>query len=69
MQLKKQNTVFLTVNDFMQRYGISRTQFYREVNRKAIPIVKIGRATRIRVRDADAWASRLPTKGGCPHGE
>lgn len=55
---------FMTVNDFMKRFGISRTKFYREVNRNAIPIVKVGRLTRIRVSDANAWANALPTKGG-----
>ena len=56
--------VFLTVETFLQRYRISRTQFYREVNRRAIPIVKIGRLTRIRVEDAEAWAAALPVRGG-----
>lgn len=54
---------FLTVADFLARYRISRTHFYREVNRDAIPIVKVGRLTRIRVADAEAWAKKLPTLG------
>ena len=41
MSIDANAPAFLTVNDFMQRYGISRTQFYREVNRNAIPLVKI----------------------------
>lgn len=56
--------VFLTVTDFMERYCISRTHFYREVNRNAIPIVKVGRLTRIRVADAEVWADALPKRGG-----
>lgn len=55
---------FLTVSDFLKRYSISRTHFYREVNREAIPIIKIGRLTRIRIEDAEAWADALPVKGG-----
>lgn len=59
----------LTVGDFLSRYSISRSGFYREVNRGAIPLVKLGTATRIARADAEAWLASLPVKqGGEAHG-
>lgn len=48
----------LTVRDFCERYRVSRTTVWREC-KKGLPIVKIGRATRIKVADAEAWFERL----------
>lgn len=56
-------TELLTVTQFKERYNISHTAFYREVAANRIPIKKIGRATRIAIADAEAWASSLPTQG------
>lgn len=56
-------TQFLTVAEFKERYRLSHSQFYREVA-KGLPIRKIGRATRITLADADAWAASLPTHSG-----
>jgi hypothetical protein len=58
-------TQLLTVTEFKDRYRISHSQFYREVA-KGLPIRKIGRATRIALADAEAWAASLPTHGGEP---
>jgi len=57
-------TTLLTVAEFKDRYKISHSAFYREVAANRIPIRKIGRATRIAVADAEAWASSLPTQRG-----
>ena len=57
-------TTLLTVAEFKDRYKISHSAFYREVAANRIPIKKIGRATRIALTDAEAWASSLPTQGG-----
>lgn len=54
----------LTVAEFKDRYKISHSAFYREVAAHRIPIRKIGRATRIALTDAEAWAASLPTHGG-----
>ena len=54
----------MTVADFLARYSISRTQFYREASRGAIPLKKMGTATRIARTDAEAWADSLPISTG-----
>lgn len=54
----------LTVADFLARYSISRTEFYREVNRNRIPLVKLGNATRVARADAEAWLASLPVRKG-----
>lgn len=56
-------TELLTVREFKSRYKVSHSAFYREVQ-KGLPIRKIGRATRIALTDAEAWAASLPTHGG-----
>ena len=57
-------TELLTVTEFKNRYKISHSAFYREVNANRIPIKKIGRSTRIAIEDAEAWFANLPTFGG-----
>ena len=57
-------TELLTVAEFKDRYKISHSAFYREVAAHRIAIRKIGRATRIALTDAEAWAASLPTHGG-----
>tara|TARA_R110000824_G_scaffold62111_7_gene164679 strand:- start:451 stop:636 length:186 start_codon:yes stop_codon:yes gene_type:complete len=54
----------LTINDFMERYSISRTQTYRLVNQGKISLLKMGTASRIRREDAEAWVASLPTFQG-----
>jgi hypothetical protein len=53
-----------TVADFLGRYSISRTSFYREVAANRIRIRKFGTATRIAREDAEAWAASLPISNG-----
>jgi excisionase family DNA binding protein len=52
----------LTVDDFCREFNVSRPTLYRLAARGEIPLVKIGRATRIRRADAEAWAGSLPTR-------
>lgn len=54
----------LRVPDFLNRYAVSRSDFYRRVERGEIPILKLGRSTRVRVADAEAWAASLPERQG-----
>ena len=54
----------LTVAEFLARYSISKTSFYREVAASRIPIRKFGSATRIARADAEAWAASLPVQNG-----
>lgn len=59
----------MTVGDFLSRYAISRTQFYREVNSGRIPLIKLGNASRVARTDAEAWLSSLPVRtGSAAHG-
>ncbi len=55
---------FLKVPDFLQRYALSRTEFYREVNRGNLRLHKVGRSSRVSRAEARAWADKLPTVGG-----
>jgi len=64
MGMESTMTELLTVAEFKNRYKISHSAFYREVAAHRIPIRKIGRATRIALTDAEAWAASLPTHGG-----
>ena len=54
----------LTVAEFLTRYKISRSSFYREVNRGSIPLRKFGTASRVARADAEAWANSLPIREG-----
>ena len=56
----------LTVAEFLARYSIGRTSFYREVAKPDSPLKlrKFGTATRIARTDAEAWAASLPFRNG-----
>lgn len=54
----------ITVAEFLTRYSLSRTEFYRQVNKGAIPLKKLGNASRIARADAEAWAASLPVRTG-----
>jgi len=49
----------LTIADFCRLYGISRSTAYRLINNQNINLVKIGRASRIKREDAEAWLASL----------
>ena len=54
----------MTVGDFLSRYAISRTEFYRQVNAGRIRLTKLGTASRVARADADAWLASLPVQSG-----
>jgi len=54
----------MSVNDFLQRYAIGRTSFYREVAAGRLKIRKFGTATRVSRADAEAWMAALPIVTG-----
>ena len=54
----------MTVADFLARYSIGRTSFYREVAAGRLKLRKFGTASRIARADAEAWASSLPIRNG-----
>ncbi len=49
----------ITVFQFCENYGVSRSTCYRLRDSGAVPHVKIGRATRIRREDAGRWYDSL----------
>jgi len=52
----------LTVADFLRRYSIGRTTFYREVAAGRIRLLKLGVASRVARADAERWANSLPVR-------
>lgn len=58
----------MTVREFLSRYSISNTEFYRQVNANRIRITKLGNASRVARADAEAWVASLPVKGGSVSG-
>jgi excisionase family DNA binding protein len=52
----------LTIAEFCRNFSVSRATFYRLAEAGAFPLIKVGRATRIRRSDAEAWAASLPTR-------
>lgn len=54
---------FLTVNQFCQRFQVSRSTAYRLAHAGAFAIIKFGRSSRIAFDEAEAWAASLPTMG------
>lgn len=54
----------MTVADFLRRYSIGRTTFYREVAAGRITLRKLGIASRVARTDAERWAASLPVREG-----
>lgn len=54
----------LTIKDFLHRYSIGRTTFYREVAAGRIVLRKMGNASRVARIDAERWAESLPVRVG-----
>lgn len=54
----------LTVAEFLSRYSISRSAFYREVAKGQIRLTKLGTASRVARKDAEEWAASLPVRSG-----
>lgn len=57
-------TQFDSPNDICNRLTISRATFYRLAAAGAFPLIKIGRATRVRREDVEAWAASLSNGEG-----
>lgn len=57
-------TQFMKLREFETRYKCSHSQLYREVAAGRLIIRKLGRASRISVADAEAWAAGLPSHTG-----
>ena len=49
----------MTISVFCDSYSVSRSTYYRLADSGAIKPVKIGRATRIALADAEAWFAKL----------
>ncbi len=49
----------LSLPDFCQEFKLSRSLAYRLLRDGTLTAVKIGRLTRIRREDAEAWAAKL----------
>lgn len=52
----------ITIADFCRDYSVSKTQFYRYVNSGIIPLIKLGRMSRVKVSDAENWIASLQEK-------
>jgi len=53
------NKPLLTIPEFCREYSVSRSLLYRMLRDERIRAVKVGRLTRIRRGDAEAWARGL----------
>lgn len=49
-----------SISDFCRRYGIGRTNVYREIAAGRLGAVKVGRRTLITRDAAEAWLAALP---------
>lgn len=49
----------ISITEFQQTFGVSRSTVYRLVERGELEFVRIGRAVRIRRDEAEAWCSSL----------
>lgn len=54
---------FLTIRQFCDLCGIGRSTVYRENKAGRLPFRKIGRATRIALKDANVWQEQLTVSG------
>ena len=53
----------LSIPDFCREYNTSRSNVYCMIRDRTLPAVKVGKMTRIRRPDAEAWAASLPPAG------
>jgi excisionase family DNA binding protein len=57
---------FVTVQEFLSTYRISKASLYRLVARNELRLLKLGRSSRIDRKEAEDWARNLPSIGGVP---
>lgn len=53
----------MTITQFQNAYGVSRSTIYRLAKTGDLPMVKIGRASRIKEEDAQRWLAGLSALG------
>ena len=51
--------LMLTINEFVELYGIGRTKTYGEINSGRLRAVKCGRRTLIPTESAEKWLNSL----------
>ncbi len=51
--------VLLTIPQFLSKYSISRTAFYREINEKRLSIIKRGKRSLVDATVATKWVEEL----------
>lgn len=56
-------TKLLSIKDACAEYGLSRSALYREVEKGRLPMLKIGKSSRLLRDDLDNWLEALPTAG------
>ena len=54
----------ITLAEFGMRYCVSIPTIYRMASRGELKIIKIGRASRIRLEEAERWVASLSGKAG-----
>jgi excisionase family DNA binding protein len=57
----------ISIADFQEMFGVSRSTVYRIAAEGQISFVHIGRAVRIRCEDAEKWAANLPCSPAKPN--
>lgn len=58
--MEKHQKELMTVEDFLEIYGISRSVYFAQVKKKLLKITRMGRRTLIKRTDADEWMRNLP---------
>lgn len=53
----------LTIGQFMQSYGVSRSTVYRLFEQGNLSRVNVGRSVRIKTDDAEKWFASLTDEG------
>lgn len=54
----------MTINEFCERFKVSRVTTYKEVKKRRLRLTKVGTRTIILLSDVIAWQQALQTKGG-----
>jgi excisionase family DNA binding protein len=57
------NTVLLTADDVARELSVSRSFAYQMMQRGTIPVVRLGRAVRVRPQDLDAFIEANVSNG------
>ena len=52
----------LSIENFLEIYDISRSEYFSQVRKNRLNITKLGRRTYIKRTDAESWLSKLGTE-------